>query len=152
MKRNQSPEADETLEHCQVKRPSAMIPPSTWQAVAAWCCKHGVSLTLEAEPEDVPIKGNCLVSGDANEDRKCEQWIQRQLRTGNQWAWCCAVVTATDLRTGAHANAVLGCCSYKSREDFIDSKFIVDGKPGASYFDEMCLEAVTALCELMNQV
>ncbi len=75
------------------------------------------AITLTCEPEDVPIRGNALASGDDAEDRRAEEWIERQLASGNVWAWCCAHVRAT--LGSFHGDAYLGCCSYESREDFV---------------------------------
>lgn len=75
-----------------------------------------VTFTVDCLPEDIPVKGNALASGDDVEDAKAEQWIYDELDAGNEWAWCCVKVTAR--WNGLEGTDFLGCCSYKSREDF----------------------------------
>lgn len=84
--------------------------------------KPTITYTLECLPEDINIKGNCSAI-DEETDRETEQWIIRELRAGNEWAWCCAKVTCT-IEFNGHTfvgQDVLGCCSYKSKEDFKQS-------------------------------
>jgi hypothetical protein len=75
-----------------------------------------VEFSLTCEPEDVPLEGNVLASGDDEEDRKAEQWVRDQLDSGNEWAWCTVKVTATwgDFEGVDY----LGCCSYRSEAEF----------------------------------
>ncbi len=100
---------------------------------------NGVTITLHCEPENTPIKGNCSAI-DKETDARCEQWIRRQLRSGNDWAWCCAHVIATHEASGLTGEAWLGCCSYKSQEDFMSP----DG-----YYPQMVDEAVS---DLMKEI
>jgi hypothetical protein len=75
-----------------------------------------VTWTLNAEPEDVSVQGNVLASGNDAEDKKCENEILRDLKLGNEWAWCRAIVTGHF--KGLQASSSLGCCSYKNKNDF----------------------------------
>ena len=76
-----------------------------------------VEYEVECLPESMQIEGNAMVSGDDEEDRKCEQWIHDQLESGNDWAWCCIKVTA---RLGPFEGFdCLGGCSYLSEADFM---------------------------------
>jgi len=90
-------------------------------------------------------------------DCEPEHWIKRQLRQGNEWAWCCAHIRVTykGILTG---DDYLGCCSYKGSSDFVDSKFRIESPDGtvthAGYYDDMvdeCLSQINAqlarLCE-----
>ncbi len=85
-----------------------------------------VTWKLECLDEDMPIKGNALSSGDDEEDAKAEQWVLDQLRSGNEWAWCCARVTGTF--EGVKETDYLGGCSYLSEEDFIKGGYYEDMK------------------------
>lgn len=84
--------------------------------------------------EDAPIEGNCSAI-DPKTDRATERWIRKQLDRGNEWAWCMVEVRAS---VGSlSASDYLGCCSYRSREDFESP----DG-----YYPQMCEEAYRLLC------
>jgi hypothetical protein len=75
-----------------------------------------VEWALVAEPEDCPVKGNALASGDDAEDKAAEDAILADLESGNQWAWCHVVLTGSfkHLKT----LSMLGCCSYSGEDDF----------------------------------
>ncbi len=73
------------------------------------------TITTVALPEDIPVRGNSLDSGDPALDKQEEDRIIDDLEW-NKWAWFIAHVQARYLdHTGAE---YLGGCSYKSREDF----------------------------------
>ena len=92
-----------------------------------------VTVKLRTEPEEVPVRGNALASGDDALDRKVEDDIIADLEGGNEWAWCCAVVEVSwgTFKDVAH----IGCCSYKSEEDF----------RAGGYYDDMVAEALDGL-------
>lgn len=92
---------------------------------------EGIEITLTCEEEFVQIRGNAMASGDDAVDREAEQWVIDQLESGNPWAWCCAHVVVT--WHGFKGEDFLGCCSYKSEEDFREP----DG-----YFDDMVQVAI----------
>lgn len=75
-----------------------------------------VEWVLRAEAEDVPIRGNCLASGNDADDEAAAVDIEAQLEGGNEWAWCCAVLKGR--YKGLCAIETLGCCSYASEADF----------------------------------
>ena len=92
------------------------------------------------EPEDTPVRGNAMVSGDDEHDRAVENRIIYDLEVNqNPWAWCTVKVTAE--WRGVEASAYLGCCSYKSREDFIEHN--------GGYIDELKGEALEELASLV---
>jgi hypothetical protein len=93
-----------------------------------------VDFVLECEPEDVPIEGNAMASGDDDVDAEAEQWVRDQLESGNEWAWCHVIVRAR--WNGLEGVDNLGCCSYKSEADF--------RQPGG-YYDDMRAEALADL-------
>jgi len=99
--------------------------------------KH-VNITLTCEPDDLPIEGNALASGDDAEDRRAEQWIRDQLARGNEWAWCVAIVTVEF--AGVIERDTLGACSYESEADF---------KRGG-YYEDMIGEAIERLAERLE--
>ncbi len=47
------------------------------------------------EPENQPIRGNVLDSGDPEVDREQEEWTRSELAAGNDAAWCVALVEVT---------------------------------------------------------
>lgn len=95
-----------------------------------------VRYTLECLPEDIPIRGNAMASGNDAEDRRVEDWIFAELERGNPWAWCHVRVRAWAGDVFGEDN--LGACSYTSREEF--------EKPGG-YFDDMKMVALDDLRE-----
>lgn len=92
-----------------------------------------VEFVLECEPEHIDIRGNLTVSDDPVQDRKDEDKVIHQLNSGNQWAWCCAKMTAK--YKGFEGVDYLGGCSYESEENF--------RKDG--YFEDMKVQALDAL-------
>ena len=81
-----------------------------------------VTVELIAEPQDESPEA-CL-------DEEAAEWARDQLRRGNQWGWCTAVVRAK-WRDFA-GEATLGGCAYRSEEDFVAD---------SGYFDDMLVEA-----------
>ena len=68
-------------------------------------------------------------------------WIYTQLeRYGNWWAWCVVEVRVT--WCGLSESAILGACSFKNEQAFID-----DG-----YYDDMCDEALDRLNKHLNDL
>ena len=99
-----------------------------------------VTFSLECEPEDMSIEGNCMASGDDDVDAEQEQWIRDQLDDGNEWAWCQVTVVATWREWEGKAH--LGGCSYLSKEDFM--------QPGG-YYDDLKSEALDDLNTTLTQ-
>lgn len=102
-----------------------------------------VTFTIECEHEEEPIEGNASAIDPETDAETCK-WIRDQLDRGNEWAWCSVKVTAK-LKTAStlvelEGADYLGCCSYKSEEDF--------RQPGG-YFDDMKHEA---LADLQRQI
>jgi hypothetical protein len=108
----------------------------------------GITYTLDILPEDVPVRGNALASGDDKTDRAAEDEILARLESGDNWAWCCVSVTAEV--NGFEASTYLGACSYDGLTDFLHP----DG-----YYPSMREEAREALitklesaCEALSEV
>ena len=96
----------------------------------------GFVVELAAEPDDMPIRGNALASGDDDIDRRAENDIIEQLDAGNAWAWASVRVCVTHPAVvGIEGNEYLGCCSYASEDDF---------KADGGYYDDMVHEALRA--------
>lgn len=94
-----------------------------------------VTFTIECLPEDIPIEGNAMASGDDSFDAGVCRDIQRALDRGNPWAWCCVKVTATYTAPNGQTfrgSDYLGACSYESEEDFVRcNDYCVDMKDRA---------------------
>lgn len=97
-----------------------------------------VQFTLEALDEDSsPIDSFGYDTEEENEQAAKE--IQEDIDSGNPYAWFVAKVTAR--WNGFHASEYLGCCSYKSEEDF---------KTESGYYPQMRSEALAALNEQLD--
>lgn len=83
-----------------------------------------ITYTIEIEPEDVPVRGNAMASGDDDLDREVEDEILAKLDRGNLWAWCAVKVTASF--DGFTGHDYLGGCSYNNVKDFIDGGCYAD--------------------------
>ena len=92
-----------------------------------------IEITVEALPEDVPIEGNYVVSGDDEYDRQCEVAVRERVKH-NQWAWCIARVIGKF--HGLTAHAYLGECSYSDAQDF---------KTNSGHFEDMRDEVTAEL-------
>ena len=71
---------------------------------------------------------------NGEEDEALNREILARSRV-NQWAWCNITVMAI-LPSGDSASDDLGCCSYKSEEDF---------KNSSSHYEDMCNDALDRL-------
>jgi len=93
---------------------------------------------MSTMPEDIPLDGNVLVSGDDEEDKRAEQLVLKQLESGNDWAWCTVKITCIHIESGITGHDYLGCCSYASEDDFIKGGYLDDMQ--AQAFDECSTE------------
>ena len=90
-----------------------------------------VVFRLDVAPEDEPLDGNLCAH---EEDHECSEWTRKQLEQGNVWAWCRVTVTAS--WRGLVGRDSLGCCNYKSQEDFMQE---------GGYYQDMRYEALADL-------
>ena len=97
--------------------------------------KKDVDFDILIHGEHAPIKGNCSAI-DEKADLATEEWILQELRSGNDWAWCCIEVKATWKEF--EGSDFLGCCSYCSEENF---------KAPGGYYEDMQAEALSSLNE-----
>lgn len=89
-----------------------------------------ITWRVECLPDDMPVRGNAVVTGDDEEDRRIEDQIIEDMEW-NEWAWC--TVRVVGEWEGIEADEYLGGCSYKSKEDFC--------RPG-EYFPDMQKEVL----------
>lgn len=74
-----------------------------------------IEFKMAAHPEDMPIRGNLIASGDDAEDKRQEDAVIEDLENGNEWAWCVIEVKGEYL--GLSASEFLGGCCYDSEDD-----------------------------------
>lgn len=74
------------------------------------------TVTVECLDENTRIEGNASAI-DPVTDREIVESIRQQLADGNPWAWCTVRVTVK--WRDYEASDYLGCCSYESREAFM---------------------------------
>lgn len=94
------------------------------------------TIEVFAEPEDIPVRGFAMASGDDALDREVENEIMARVSAGNVWAW--AIIEVRASYGGVSASDYLGCCSYKSEVDFISAR---------DYYPDMVKEATRRLAE-----
>jgi hypothetical protein len=78
---------------------------------------NDVTITVTAEPEQMPVRGNAIVSDDPKKDKRVEDRIIRRLDNGDIWAWASVEVKCE--YEGLTAVDYLGWCTYKDERDFI---------------------------------
>jgi hypothetical protein len=83
---------------------------------------------IDVEPEDATIEGNCSAVDPAT-DAETAAWIRSELEAGNVWAWAYVRVRATF--EAIQGRDTLGCCSYRSRADFLTCGYYEDMKRNA---------------------
>lgn len=84
--------------------------------------RREATITVRALPEDIPIEGNCSAISE-KVDAENEDTVRR-LAEYSVWGWCCIFVTAS--WRGLSGQDILGCCSYKSEEDFKRDDYYTD--------------------------
>lgn len=100
--------------------------------------KPTVKYTFLAEPEDVPVRGNVMASGDDAADKAAENEVLARLERGDIYAWFVAHVIAEVEVDGEtyKGDAYLGGCSYADEKNFTQ-----DG----GYYDDMKKDAFNDL-------
>lgn len=73
--------------------------------------------------EDMPVRGNYIVSGDDAYDKEQEDNVIAKMEW-NEWAWCVVQVRAT--WNGLEASDYLGGCSYESEKQFREDGYFQD--------------------------
>ena len=80
--------------------------------------KDQVVYEIEAEFDDIPIRGNAIVSGDDELDREVEDELIERVNNGDVWAWASVKVTASIPGIDLEGVDYLGGCSYWDEKDF----------------------------------
>lgn len=101
-----------------------------------------IDIELTSSPEETPILGNAIASGNEAADCEVEEGIRHALEEGNEWAWCSVRVKGT-YKGILEAEDHLGCCSYGNEEEF--------RTPGG-YYDDMVQTVVDLINEQRNAV
>lgn len=96
--------------------------------------KNDVEIIVTAIPEDIPVRGNVLDSGNDDQDRQAENEVIEKSRY-SIWAWCCVKVTVSYKGLLSH-DEYLGCCSYEDQADFIKN---------SGYYDDMVEAGISEL-------
>jgi hypothetical protein len=100
-----------------------------------------VTYTLEADFDDLEVRGNAIASGDDAYDKKVEDEIIARLENGDVWAWATIKVTAE--WNGLEGVNYLGACCYKDEKDF---------KQPGGYYDDMKAEALADLKQTIKDL
>jgi hypothetical protein len=91
---------------------------------------NDVDISINVEPEHIPVQENLIVSGDEEFDKKCEDEIIARLDSGDVWAWCIVKVTVApktlEYTDELNGFAYLGGCSYENQEEFEQSDYYKD--------------------------
>ena len=121
---------------------------------AAWCeFARACDIELDAEQDDLRVRGNAMCSGDDAVDKRVEDKILARLDRGDVWAWCSATVRVShsEYPDAGPIEDYLGACSYKSEDDFIRCCGLIAESVGAKprecggYFHDMVRGCVTRL-------
>lgn len=78
--------------------------------------RQDCTITVTAEQDHIPVRGNAMASGDDAVDSEVEDEIIERLNNGDVWAW--ALVTVTVEFESLKAAESVGGCSYENEEDF----------------------------------
>jgi hypothetical protein len=101
--------------------------------------KQNATIEILIHPEDLPIRGNLVFSGDGVLDKQFEDAVIEELEH-NPWAWCMVEVKAS--WKGLKVSTFLGGCSYRSENDFK-----VDGP-----YDDMVDEVIKELTQNASEI
>lgn len=92
-----------------------------------------VNIRVYAETEDISVKEAA---------RDCapgfEEAVRAQRRKSRTWGWCTVHIIACLKKGPVHieGDSYLGCCSYSSKQDFIEN---------SGYYDQMVEDAIADL-------
>ena len=95
---------------------------------------NDITILVTAHPEEIPVQGNAICSGDEDFDHQVESEILERLEQDDVWAWATVCVSAE--WEAVKEKEYLGCCCYESEEDF---------RNNSGYFEEMVDQAITSL-------
>jgi hypothetical protein len=98
--------------------------------------RKAVEFSISIKPE------NEISPSDDLEDEESIKWIEDQIESGNDWAWCRVKVTARLKEYDIEEYTYLGACSYKNEAAF---------KKGG-YYEGMEDEAFLNLNEKVSRI
>lgn len=92
--------------------------------------ENGITYTLYAEQDDIPVRGNAMASGNEADDKAYEDEIIARLNDGDVWAWAQVTCEASiDIEGNEFTGEdYLGGCSYRDAEDFVEGVYWDDMK------------------------
>lgn len=93
-----------------------------------------VKFEVEIEPEDLPVRGNVIESGDLQYDKSVEDEIIAELNSGNIYVWCCIKVTAK-WKTWSGVTYLGGCSSKSEKELLSDNADLIEGLKNEALYD-----------------
>jgi hypothetical protein len=96
--------------------------------------RDDVTINLEVDYDDTPVRGNLVCSDEPELDKRDEDEVFRRLGRGDVWAW--ALVKVTAKWNGFRAVTYLGGCTYDNEEQFMES---------GGYYEDMIDEALEDL-------
>ena len=103
-------------------------------------------VVVSIEPEDIPVRGNLIDSGDKERDTKDEDEVIECLNNGDHWAWGYVKVKVSlkEVPELTHTET-LGCCSYGNEKEFLAD----------NYYSGMiltCLEELNAKAKKISEL
>jgi len=107
-----------------------------------------ITYSFRIAPDDMPVRGNAMASGDGAFDREVEDEIIARLNRGEVEAWCVVIVTATIKVDGQtfKGEAALGGCSYASEVEIKAEFFEADShglkNEAVTHLEEVLVDAV----------
>jgi hypothetical protein len=101
----------------------------------------GLEITVTAIQDEIPVRGNAIVSGDDALDKQVEDKIIDRLNDGDVWAWASVCVKVTYL--GLEAKEYIGGSCYEDENDFVKN---------SGYYDDMVAAAIDDLNRQAQQM
>ena len=100
-----------------------------------------VEWVVEAEQDDLPVRGNAIASGDDEVDKRVEEEIIERIENGDVWAW--ASVCVRGRFKGLEATTYLGGCCYRDEDEFCQA---------GGYFDDMQKDVLSDLQDQLEEL
>src|SRR5574343_417964 len=86
--------------------------------------KDRAKISLTAELDDLPVRGNSMASGDDDLEKEIEDRIIARINNDDVWAWASVKVTAKF--NDFEGTDYLGACSYRDEDDFKSDLYYTD--------------------------
>ena len=91
--------------------------------------KTNIEYRMYISPNDIPVRGNAMSSGDNQADKRYEDEILARLDRGDTWAWASVEMQAR--QGSAIGRDYLGGCCYENTKEFIANGYFEDMKRAA---------------------